>query len=192
MRLLSRFPAGVSRSIVPATSGGQCSHTQPQLSLPSRYNASVQSELACDLTAGCKPDDYIVVNQDRGTTVACTVSPSSGNYNVQLSVVVDGSQTNDLSMSFGLNGTLTPMGGMASVNASSSVSGSNAIDPNCTVSIATPQTTIMMSGGPPQGVISKGKIWGAFECDAFRDPTDISDTGCQAKGAFLFENCDGG
>ncbi len=182
--------AAVTLSIAPA-SGKTCNHTQPQLALPSKSTASVEAELACDLAAGCKPDDYIVVNQDRGTTVACTVSPAGGNFNVQLSVIVDGSATNELSMQFGLNGTLTPMGGMASINSSSSISRSNGIDPSCNVSIANPYSTLTnVVGAPKQGVVSKGKIWGAFECNAFRNPTDIGDTGCLAQGVFLFENCD--
>jgi hypothetical protein len=174
--------AAVSLSITPA-SGQICNHTQPMLSLPSKSSASVIAEIGpgCDLSTGCKPDDYIVVNQDRGTTVACTVSPSGGNYNVQLSVNVDGSATGDLSMQFVLNGTLMPTGGAGvTVNSSSQYSGSNGIDSNCTVTIA-----------PPHGVIAKGKIWGSFQCNAFRDPTNIGDTGCLAEGYFLFENCDG-
>jgi hypothetical protein len=146
--------------------------------MPSKFNASVYSELNCDLSAGCKPDDYIVVDRDRGANVSCTVSPAGGNYNVVLTLNVDGSATNEASMQFGLTGLLTASGGMAAINESNSVARGGGQQGDCTVTIA-----------PPTGVIGKGKVWGSFDCLAFRDERNIGDTGCELKGQFLFENC---
>jgi hypothetical protein len=169
--------AAVTFSVSPAT-GNVCTHTSPQLSLPSRYIASVQAELNCDLSMGCKPDDYVVVDRDRGSTVTCNVAAAGGNFNVQLDISVDGSATGDLSAQFGLNGAVTPTGGTVSINESNSIGGGGGVDDNCALTITA-----------PHGVIKQGAIWGSFSCSSFRNPADIGDTGCDLEGIFLFENC---
>jgi hypothetical protein len=159
--------------------GKVCTTTNGKLGIPSKFNASVIQELNCQLGSGCKPDDYVVVDRDTGSVVTCNVSPSGGNYAVNLSLVVDGSNVmGGVSMNFSLAGTLSPSGGTASINESNSVAvgGGNQVD--CTVSIT-----------PPTGLVAKGKIWGSFSCENFRDPNNIGDTGCVVTGQFLFENC---
>ncbi len=173
-----RAQAAVTFNVTPAP-GQTCSETDPQVSVPSAYNGSVQAELSCDLSAGCKPDGYVVVDGDRGTTVACTVSAAAGNFNVLLSLTVDGSATNELSAQFGLNGAISPTGGTVSINESNSVAKGGGSDPNCTLTIAA-----------PHGVVKRGAIWGSFDCSNFRDERNIGDTGCHLQGQFLFENCD--
>jgi hypothetical protein len=170
--------AAVTLSISPAP-GKTCTTTNGQLAMPSKFNASVIQELNCDLSKGCKPDDYVVVDHDPGTSVSCTVAPANGNFSVLLSLDVDGSSTGAPSMHFSMSGNLMPNGGMASVNESNSVAGGGGSQQDCTVSIMS-----------PMGVIAKGKVWGAFQCNAFRDERNIGDTGCQVQGQFLFENCD--
>jgi hypothetical protein len=158
--------------------GKTCTTTNGQLSFPSRYNASVYSELNCDLSMGCKPDDYIVVDRDPGTSVSCTVSPAGENFNVLLSLDVDGSATNDASGQFGVAGLVSKTGGTVIINESNSVARGGGQQSDCVVKIAS-----------PGGVIATGKIWGSFDCPAFRDERNLGDTGCELKGEFLFENC---
>lgn len=166
----------VTLSISP-TPGQACNHTSPQLSMPAAQNTSVFGALlGCNLQTGCKPDEFVVVDRDRGTNISCTISPSGGNYNVNILMNVDGSP----SMQFGVNGTLMANGGTIAINETNSEARGGGSDPACQVSIQ-----------PNTGVIAKGKIWAQFQCTAFRDPSDLSDTGCTVKGAFLFENCAG-
>lgn len=169
--------AAVTFSVSPAP-GKTCTHTNAELSFPSKYNASVQAELACDLSAGCKPDDYIAVDHDRGTTVACSVVATAGNYDVLLDLSVDGSETNEVSGQFGLSGTVTQAGGTVAVNESNSYANGGGRQSDCTVKIDS-----------PHGIVKPGAIWGSVECSNFRDETDIGDTGCDLQGEFLFENC---
>jgi hypothetical protein len=169
--------AALTFSVAPA-SGKTCSHTTPQLSLPSKYNASVQAELACDLSTGCKPDDYVVVaGSARLTTVACSVVAAAGGYDVQLFLSVDGSATNEVSAEFNLNGEVTQTGGTVSVNERTTANNGGA-ESDCTLKI-----------NPPSGVVKPGAIWGSIDCPHFGNPTDIGDTGCHLQGEFLFEDC---
>lgn len=169
--------AALSFSITPAT-GKVCNTTSAMLGFPSDDNANVATELDCDLSMGCKPDDYIVVDGDRGTTVACTVSPQDANFAVQLNLDVDGSATNKPSVHFGLVGLLSSTGGNVSINESNSIAGGGGMQSNCALLVT-----------PPVGVIAKGKIFGRFECNALRDPADLDETGCDLHGELLFENC---
>jgi len=137
--------------------------------------------LNCDLSVGCSPDEYVVVDRDRGTTVQCSVAPNGGSYNVSARLLVDGTQTGNESVSFGISGIIGPTGGRSiMVNQQNSVSGGGGIDDTCTVSIVA-----------PHGLIKTGAIWGNVHCEDFRDPTDISETGCTLDAVFLFENCSG-
>lgn len=158
--------------------GKTCTHTSGQLSFPSKYLASVISELSCDANLGCHPDDYVVVNGDTGSTVSCSVVPSGNDYNVQLALLVDGSATNIPSGQLNVTGTVSKTGGIVSVQESNSVAGGGGSQQDCTLTIA-----------PPMGAVEPGKLWASFECNAFRDQTDIGETGCQLRGQFLFENC---
>jgi len=65
-----------------------------------------------------------------------------------------------------------------SISASDSYTNGSGIESDCTLTIA-----------PPHGIISKGKLWGSFECPNFREPTDVAGTGCYLSGTMLFENC---
>jgi hypothetical protein len=42
---------------------------------------------------------------------------------------------------------------------------------------------------PNISYLAPGKIWAQFKCTQFRNPNDLSDSGCTVEGAFLFENC---
>jgi hypothetical protein len=169
--------AAVTYSMTPAP-GKTCADTSPQLSFPAKYNASVQAELACDLSMGCKPDDYVVVEGDRGASVFCSVVATANGFDVQLSLSVDGSATGDLSGQFDLTGAVSKTGGTVSINASNSYANGGGTESDCTLTIAS-----------PHGVIAEGKIWGSVECPNFRDPQDIGDTGCILSGVLLFDNC---
>jgi hypothetical protein len=165
---------------VSPTPGKVCSHTNGQLSAPFNV-AGVFDALNCDLSAGCRPDEYVVVDRDRGTAVQCSVAPNGGSYTVSARILVDGSQTGEESLSFGLSGIVGPTGGNSiAVNQQNSVSGGGGIDNNCTVTI-----------NAPYGLIKTGAIWGHVRCDDFKNPTDISETGCTLDAVFLFENCGG-
>lgn len=146
--------------------------------MPSKYNASVIQELACDLSRGCKPDDYVVVDRDQGSTVSCIVAPVGDNFDVRLSLVVDGSAANGVSMNFSVAGTVSNAGGTADITESNSVAQGGGSQADCTLTIT-----------PPTGLVAKGKIWASFDCPAFRDPNNIGDTGCDLSGQLLFENC---
>jgi hypothetical protein len=90
-----RFPARAALSFSTAPAPGMlCEETNPTIGFPIKYNASVQAELECDPSMGCKPDDYIVVDGDPGTSVACNVKPQDSGYAIQLNLDVDGSATN--------------------------------------------------------------------------------------------------
>lgn len=158
--------------------GKVCTTQNGQLSVPFAQTAGVLDELNCDLSMNCKPDDYVVVDRDTGANVSCRVTQQGDTFGVNLSVSVSSTAASPLSLSFQLTGTLTPTGGMASVYETNTVAGGGGQQADCTV-------TIM----PPYGIIAKGKVWGSFECNAFRDPVNIGDTGCDMKGTFLFENC---
>jgi hypothetical protein len=143
--------------------------------MPSAQNTSVYGALTgCNLGSGCKPDEFVVVDRDRGTNIACSVSPAGGLFNVSISMNVEGPP----SMQFQANGQLMPNGGTLAINETNSEAHGGGSDGACEVSIQ-----------PNTGVIAKGKIWAQFQCTMFRDPNDLSDTGCTVRGAFLFENC---
>jgi hypothetical protein len=138
----------------------------------------VYEALNCDLSAGCKPDEYVVVDGDRGATVSCTVAPSTEGFTVSARLSYDGTSTGDQSLTFGLSGLLSPTGGMAAVTEQNSVSMGSGTDRACTVTIS-----------PPRGLVKSSGIWANVQCDDFRNSTDISETGCSLSGTFLFENC---
>jgi hypothetical protein len=166
---------------VGVTPGKICSHTNGQISMPMNV-AGVLESLNCDLSQGCKPDEYVVVNRDRGTTVTCTVAPNGNNFNVSARLSVDGTSTGDVSLNFGITGNnIGPTGGgPVGVTQLNSVSMGGGKDDACTLSI-----------NAPRGLIKKGGVWGSVHCDNFVNPTDISETGCTLDATFLFENCDG-
>ena len=154
-----------------------CNHINPQLAFPSKYTASVISELSCDPSTGCGIDDH-VVSSGSGTSVTCSVVPSGNQYDVQLSLNVDGSATNDLSGQFSLNGTVSQTGGMVAIQETNVTAGGGGSDSNCTLTIT-----------PSLGLVKPGEIWASFECGALRAQTDIGETGCDLRGQLLFENC---
>jgi len=170
-------PQGAVAFRVGVPPGRICSHTNATMSMPPNV-AGVLEALTCDLTKGCKPDEFVVVDRDRGATVACSVAPSGSNFTVSAMLRVDGSSTGSESVSFGLSGVISRTGGMATINEQNSVAGGGGVDPACTVSIVS-----------PMGAIKPGGIWGSFECQNFRNNADISETGCLLSGQFLFENC---
>jgi hypothetical protein len=166
----------VSLKISP-TPGQTCQHTNGQLSAPAAQNAGVFSELlGCDLSQGCKPDEFVVVDRDRNTDIICNVTPNGDNFTVAIQMNVASSP----SMQFGVNGTINATGGTVSISENNSVAGGGGTDSTCILTIA-----------PNHGVVAKGKIWAQFECTMFRDPNNLGDTGCTVQGAFLFENCGG-
>jgi hypothetical protein len=175
-----RFPpqAALSFAIDPAP-GKVCNETNPTLGFPSQEDANVLAELNCDLSRGCKPDDFVVVAGKQGATVACSVSPQGDNFALQLTLDVDGSATNEPSVHFNLAGLSSSTGGMVSIDESNSIAGGGGRQVDCALTIS-----------PPFGVVAKGKIWGEFECDAFGNPADLGDTGCDVQGQLLFENCE--
>jgi hypothetical protein len=169
---------------VGVTSGKICSHTSPQLSMPADSVASVIQELSCDLSSGCKPDDFVVVDRDRGATVQCTVAPDGDKWKVAVRLSVDGTATGTESLSFSMassipinpGGDTTPV----SVSEQNSEAKGGGTDNSCTLSI-----------NSPHGLIKQGGIWGSVHCEDFRDVNDISETGCTLDALFLFENCAG-
>jgi hypothetical protein len=159
------------------TSGQTCQHTNGQLSAPSAQNAGVYGELlGCDLTQGCKPDEFVVVDRDRNTDISCSITANGSNFNVNILMNVSSSP----SMQFGVTGTVTPQGGTVSISESNSVALGGGTDNACQVTIT-----------PNRGTVGKGKIWATFLCTMFRDQNNLGDTGCTVEGAFLFENCSG-
>jgi hypothetical protein len=166
---------------IKTTSGAHCAAPIGQLSIPTAMAAaSVLQELNCDLSTGCKVDDYVLVDRDQGATVSCTVSPAGDNYTVSLNLNYDGSAVGQPSMFFTATGSVSATGGQLSVTENNSVAGAGGQQDGCLV-------TIM----PPRGLVKKGSIWASFDCPMFRDPSNIGDTGCDMQGIFLFENCGG-
>jgi hypothetical protein len=159
--------------------GMLCSHTHTFISAPSNVAAGVLDALSCDLSTGCKPDQYVVVDRDRGATVTCLVASNGSDFSVSTRLSVDGTSTGEPSISFQLNGVLSPTGGTATISEQNSIGGGGGNDSMCTVYIQ-----------QPRGLVKSGGIWGSFQCENFRNPSDISETGCLLEGYFLFENCD--
>jgi hypothetical protein len=157
--------------------GKICSHTHELISEPANV-AGVLDALTCDLSTGCKPDEYVVVDRDHGATVSCLVVPNGSDFNVSTQLSVDGTPTGEPSISFQLSGVLSMTGGMAMIAEQNSLAGGGGRDNACTVSIQ-----------QPTGLVKSGAIWGNFRCENFLNPTDISETGCVLQGYFLFENC---
>ena len=172
-------PQGAVTFKVGVMPGNICSQTSAQMSAPANI-AGVLGALTCDLSTGCKPDEYVVVDRDRGTTVQCTVAPNGDMFNVSVRLSVDGTSTGGDSISFELNGLFSPMGGTALVSEQNSPAHGAGSDTACHVIIT-----------PPRGLVKPGAIWGTVECDNFRNALDISETGCTLTGTFLFENCAG-
>lgn len=158
--------------------GKICDHTNGALSFPSKYNAGVIQELNCDLGTGCSVHDYVVVNGDSGSSVNCSVVPSGNDYDVQLSLSVDGAAANVPSGILNVSGTVSKTGGTVAIQETNSVAGGGGSQSDCTLTIT-----------PTLGAVGPGKIWASFECGAFRDQTDIGETGCDVTGLLLFENC---
>ena len=158
--------------------GKICSHPHAMVAQPSAQQDRVLEELTCDLTTGCKPDGYVVVDRDRGANVSCLVAPAGSNFTVSINFNVDGTTTGDPSVSFELTGVLSTTGGTATVAERNSVGGGSGRDNACTVSTLA-----------PRGLVKSGGIWGGFRCESFVNPTDIAETGCVLNGYFLFENC---
>jgi hypothetical protein len=180
--------AAVAVKVAP-TNGKQCPSSGSFLTMPALDSnnqpviASVLGQLTqCDLSMGCKPDKYVVVDRDRGAVVSCQVSPTAAGFNVLLSLDVDGSAVGmgAPSMRFDMSGSVSTGGGMASITENNSAYGGGGSDAACTVT---------MPGN--QSAVKKGSIWATFSCPTFRDQSDIADTQCLAQGAFLFENCSG-
>jgi hypothetical protein len=159
--------------------GQTCSTTNGLLSFPSMYTASVLTELNCDTSMGCQPDQYVVVEADQGTSVSCRVVASGDQYDVQLSLSLDGTAQNEPSGTFGVSGVVSKTGGVVLINESNSVAGGGGTQSDCTLTIEP----------APHGFISPSEIWASFDCPAFRDPRNIGDTGCEVQGKFLFKNC---
>jgi hypothetical protein len=161
-----------------AAPGKVCAHTNEQLAWPSNDVAGVVQELSCDSSTGCKPDAYVVKDRDPGTNVICDVAPTGTDFNVSARLSIDGTSMSTPSITFEVHGALTPMGGTATLGEQNSVTQSGGNDFACNITIA-----------PNRGFLKAGAILATFRCDGFRNPTDISETGCTFSGAFLFENC---
>jgi hypothetical protein len=171
--------AALTLKVDPAP-GQTCTTTSPQLSFPTSSVASVIDELNCNLMSGCHPDDFLVVDRDKGAIITCSVAPNGDNFTVSLNISVDSSATGAPSVSFELSGSLSATGGQASISETNTISMGGGTQADCTVTIAS-----------PVGVIKRGSVWGSFDCPKFRDERNIGDTGCDMKGIFLFENCGG-
>jgi len=173
-------PQGAVSLTVKPTSGKLCSHTNGLLSMPMN-GSGVFDALNCNLSAGCKPDEYVVVDRDRGSSVQCTIAPSGDKFTVSATLSVDGTSTGQESLSFGISGIIGAGDSLnVVVNQRNSVSGGSGSDKECVVSI-----------NSPYGLIKQGGIWGHVKCENFVNPTDISETGCTLDAVFLFENCGG-
>lgn len=161
---------------VTPTAGNTCKYTNGRVGIPSDRNASVVSELFCDPSMGCKPDEYVVQNGQPDTTLTCRVHPSDGKFDVSAALNVDGSATGTVSMAFQINGTVDASGGTVAVTESNSVAGGGGSDTACTMTIT-----------PTSGFIRAGAIWGAVTCSNLADGDS---TACTLDGQFLFEGCD--
>jgi hypothetical protein len=170
-------PQGAVTFKISPTAGRVCSHTNGQLSAPINVAGVIQA-LACDLNEGCKPDEFVVVDGDRGTSVACQVRSSGGSFDVSLSLALDGTPTGSESIQFQANGVLSPTGGMMAVTETNTVSAGGGKDDSCSVTVT-----------PNSGRLEAGTVWANFLCENFRDPVDLGETGCTVDGVFLFENC---
>lgn len=136
---------------------------------PGTYT-SLQS---CNLTSGCHPDQYVVVDGDQGAQVQCSVqSTSSSEYAIQLSLT-------SAQMALAIQGGITTTGGAVSLSETDTANPTLQKDPACAITIK-----------PNVSVLKPGAIWADFDCLNFKDPnTGDPNARCEATGSFLFENC---
>jgi hypothetical protein len=159
------------------TPGFVCQHTNGRLSFPFADRGGVEAGLlACDSTTGCKPDEFVFEDGAPDITFGCSVVPNGGNFLVYVNLHVDGSPN----MVFGATGILSPSGGTLSINEANSLARGGGTDSACS-----------LQRPPHMSFLESGRIWARFTCTQFRDPNDLSDTGCTVDGAFLFEGCGG-
>ena len=171
----TRSPRGAVTLHISPTPGFSCNHTAGQLGFPFADRAGVEAGLLrCDTTTGCRPDEFVFEDGADPTHLICSVVPNGGNFLVTVNLLIAGSP----GMSLGLTGTLPPSGGTLSVEETNSLALGGGSDPTCSVQLL-----------PNMSFLEPGKIWARFTCTHFRDPNDLSDTGCTVDGAFLFENC---
>jgi hypothetical protein len=150
-----------------------CGYSQGKQSSVPTDTAVYTNLISCDLMTGCKPDQNVVVDGAQGASVSCTVH-SDGNVSLLLNAAGAGFSA--------VTGT-TPLdpatGGTMDISESDPNSPTPLEDRACNVTIT-----------PNHGVFKGGAIWATFDCLDFEDPTAPMGTQrCEAKGAFIFENC---
>jgi hypothetical protein len=175
-RLIGAGSAALTFSSTPAP-GKTCTRTNPQLSFPAKDSAGVQAELNCNLSRKCS-QNYFVYNNGTASPVSCSVLAAGDGYDVQLSLNVDGSASNEPSVQFGVTGTVSQTGGTVAIQETNSVAGGGGSQAGCTLTIT-----------PTHGWLEPGSIFASFECGLFRDERDVNETGCELSGRFLFEEC---
>jgi len=166
---------GAVEITIDATAGG-CTHASGQITAPAdppgQPNA-VDAALNCDISKGCKPDQFVLVDGDSGESVSCSVSVAGDGYAVDLAVV-SGSR-----MTFRASGTVNASGGTMQI----SEQGANTAGDGLYASAC------MVTIGPNLGTVKKGAIWARFECPHFAPQNSAAPDQCDAVGTFMFENC---
>jgi hypothetical protein len=167
---------GAVEITINAESSGACSHASGQATAPQdppgNPNA-VATALSCDLSRGCKPDQYVRVDGDSGSSVSCTVSPSGDGFGVSVSIS-DGSR-----LTFAASGSVNGSGGTMQISQSGANTNHEGLyDSTCTITI-----------DPNRGLVKKGAIWARFDCPHFAAQNSAGGEQCDAVGSFIFENC---
>jgi hypothetical protein len=147
--------------------------------MPAADATGVNDELLnCELSQGCRPDKYLLVDGATGTSLSCSVQSTGTQFGVYINMQVDASVSGG-PLAFSIAAPLSATGGSAQLSFAGPLFGGRDGD-SCTI-------TIM----PDRGQIESGGIWAQFSCRNFRNEADISGDICAVTGAFFVENCQG-
>jgi hypothetical protein len=149
---------------------GTCNATHGVLAIP--QDARTHDALACDLSTGCNPGEFVAVDGEPGTDIRCTITSVGDEYSVRATVSYE--QSN-----LAASGTISKTGGTLAMNHFSVVTGTT-LQGECTITIQ-----------PNRGAVKPGALWAQFDCPSFIDPGAAGGMSCAAQGMLLFEHCDG-
>jgi hypothetical protein len=118
-----------------------------------------------------------VTDGNDGYDVSCTVTPSGGGFRINATISKGADQ-------FGVSGFVQAgevTQGDVSVN----------LDAASTQLGGTEKCDIAIVAGPdtPQLAVGEGRVWAQVSCKRLTPTGDATNHYCQAKGVFVFENC---
>lgn len=124
-------------------------------------------------------------NEGGAVSITCSVAPSNGSFNIELSAELD--------TSLSTGGSLTITGTVDSTTGGSNIAGTFVHAGNTYVEEQN-DCTITYPADPPGGPVAPGRIWGQISCpNATLEGQNANGTmtTCAITALFVFENCSG-